>query len=100
MSETQRSQQRSDSASTDQVKNAGRADHMIEKPDSYMLGSLESRTAARTMLERIRTNQKKNAILVRIEHIGHDGKEPLPPAQRIQGNNGVTEIIHVAGGSP
>jgi hypothetical protein len=72
---------------------------MIEKPSSYVLGSLESRTAAKTMLERRRRDQEKNVILVRIEHIGHDAKEPLPPSQRIPGKSGVTEIIHVAGGS-
>jgi hypothetical protein len=52
---------------------------MIEKPASYALESLESRTAARTILERMRADQKKTIILVRIEHIGHDGKNPLPP---------------------
>jgi hypothetical protein len=99
MSETQRSQQRSDSARADQVRNAGRTDCVIEKLGSYALGSLESRTAARTMLERIRTEKEKNVILVRIEHIGHDGKVPLPAVQRILGESGVTEIIHVAGRS-
>jgi hypothetical protein len=70
---------------------------MIEKPGVYALGSLESRIAARTMLERIRTDQEKSVILVRIEHIGHDGKEPLPSVQRILSEGGITEIIHVAG---
>jgi hypothetical protein len=99
MSETQRSQQGSDGASADQVRNAERADSMIEKPSSYVLGSLESRIAARTMLERTRTEQRETIILVRIEHIGHDAKEPLPPSQIIPGKSGATEIIHVAGGS-
>ena len=72
---------------------------MIEKPGVYALGSLESRIAARTVLERTRTEQRETIILVRVEHIGHDAKEPLPPSQRIPGKSGVTEIIHVAGGS-
>lgn len=70
---------------------------MIEKPGAYPMGSLESRSAARTILERMRTDQRKTIILVRIEHIGYNGKEPLPPSQRISGKGGVTEIIHVAG---
>jgi hypothetical protein len=73
---------------------------MIEKLGSYSLGSLESRIAARTMLECTRTEQRETIILVRIEHIGHDAREPLPPSQRIPGKSGVTEIIHVAGGNP
>jgi hypothetical protein len=72
---------------------------VIEKPGFYALRSLESRTAARMMLERTRINQQKNIILVKIEHIGHDGREPLPPPRRIQGGGGVTEIVHLAGGS-
>ena len=72
---------------------------MINKPGNYQLGSIESRTAARAMLECIQTRQKKNAIVVRIEHIGHDGKEPLPLAQRIPWGGGMTEIIHVSGSS-
>jgi hypothetical protein len=71
---------------------------VIEKPGAYPIGSLESRTAVRTILERMRTDQKMTIILVRIEHIGHDGKNPLPPSQRIPGKSGVTEIVHVAGG--
>jgi len=72
---------------------------MIDKPSHYQLGSIESRIAVRTMLERTRTEQRETIILVRIEHIGHDGKNPLPPPQRILGRSGVTEIVHVAGGS-
>jgi hypothetical protein len=70
---------------------------MINKPGNYQLGSIESRTAARAMLERIQTSQKKNAIVVRIEHIGHDGKDSLPLSRRIPWGGGVTEIIHVSG---
>jgi len=72
---------------------------MIDKPGNYQLGSVESRTAARAMLERIQTSQQKNGIVVRIEHIGYDGKEPLPLSQRIPWGGGITEIIHVAGSS-
>jgi hypothetical protein len=72
---------------------------MIDRPGNYQLGSIESRTAARAMLDRIQTRQKNNVVVVRIEHIGHDGKEPLPLSQRIPWGGGVTEIIHVAGGS-
>lgn len=70
---------------------------MIDKPGNHQLGSIESRTAARAMLERIRTSQEKNVIVVRIEHIGHDAKESLPLPRRIPWIGGATEIIHVAG---
>jgi hypothetical protein len=43
------------------------------RPESFPLGSPESRAAARAMLERIQAERKKNAILVRIEHIGNEG---------------------------
>jgi hypothetical protein len=36
-------------------------------------------------------------ITLRIECIGYDGKEPLPPPQRIHWEGGRTEIIHVGG---
>jgi hypothetical protein len=45
---------------------------MTGNPADYALGSLESRTAARTMLEHIQTDRKKNAIHVRIEFIGNE----------------------------
>lgn len=70
---------------------------MIDKPGNYALGSIESRIAARAMSERIRADQEKNVILVTIEHIGHDGKDPLPQPRRIPWGDGFTEIIHVAG---
>ena len=72
---------------------------MIDRPGNSELGSIESRTAARAMLERIQTSRQKNAIVVRIEHVGHDGKEPLPVSQRIRWGGGITEIIHVSGSS-
>jgi|HubBroStandDraft_4_1064222.scaffolds.fasta_scaffold487713_2 hypothetical protein len=72
---------------------------MTGKPGNYALGSIESRTAARAMLERIRSDREENAIIVRIEHIGHDQKDSLPPPRRIVWEHGVTEIVHVAGSS-
>ena len=70
---------------------------MTGKLGNYAVGSIESRTAARVMLEGIRSDREKNAIIVRIEHIGHDRKDSLPPPRRIVWEDGVTEIIHVAG---
>ena len=40
------------------------------KPSDYALGSLESRIAARVMLERIEAERKKDLNLVKIEFIG------------------------------
>jgi hypothetical protein len=45
---------------------------MTAKPGDYALGSLESRTAARTMLERIQTDRKKNVVDVIVECIGNE----------------------------
>jgi len=70
---------------------------MTGNPADYPLGSIQSRIAARAILERIRVGQEKNAIIVTIEHIGHDGKNPLPPPRRIVSKGGVMGIIHVAG---
>ena len=72
---------------------------MTGKLGDYALGSIESRAAARAVLERMRSDRENNAIIVRIEHIGHDGKNSLPPPRRIVREDGVTEIVHVAGGS-
>jgi hypothetical protein len=69
---------------------------ITEKPGDYRLGSIQSRIAARAILERIRVEQEKNAIIVMVEHIGHDGRDPLPPPRRILSPAGVTGIIHVA----
>jgi hypothetical protein len=68
-----------------QVGTVGRDSEIIDRPGNHQLGSIESRTAARAMLERIRTSQKRKVIVDRIEHIGHDGKEPLPlPRIRVE----------------
>jgi hypothetical protein len=40
------------------------------KPGDHALGSLESRVAARAMLERIEANRLKDLNLVKIEFIG------------------------------
>jgi hypothetical protein len=40
------------------------------KPGDYTLGSLESRVAARAMLERIEAERKKDLEVVKIEFIG------------------------------
>lgn len=72
---------------------------MTGRPGDYRLGSIHSRIAARAILERIRVEQEKNAIIVMVEHIGHDGSDPLPLPRRIVSAGGVTEIIHVAGRS-
>jgi hypothetical protein len=63
MLEAQRSQQRSLGASANQIRIAGRAETMTGKPGNYALGSIESRAAARAMLEHIRSNREKNAII-------------------------------------
>ena len=64
------------------------------KPADYPLGSAESRAAARVQIER--SKEPKEVIRVRVIHVGHDGKEPLPPSQRLPWNGGITEIVHIA----
>jgi hypothetical protein len=44
---------------------------MIDKPGNYPLRSLASRTAARVLLDRIKTEKEKDIILVSVECIGH-----------------------------
>jgi hypothetical protein len=70
---------------------------MSGKPGDFELGSIQSRIAARVILERIRVDQEKNAIIVRVAHVGHDSRDPSPGPTRIVSVGGVTEIIHVAG---
>jgi hypothetical protein len=43
---------------------------MMDKPSKYPLRSLQSRTAARAMLERLKVEEEKNAIAVTVEFIG------------------------------
>lgn len=67
------------------------------KPGDFPLGSIESRAAARA-LGACRTETE--VFRVRIVHIGHNGKDPLPLPQFIKWDGGATEIIHVAGERP
>jgi hypothetical protein len=77
-----------------QVGTAGSASTMIDKPSHYQLGSIKSRIAVRTMLERTRTEQRETIILVKIEHIGHDGKNLCPHVQEFRGKWS-NKIVHV-----
>jgi hypothetical protein len=43
---------------------------MMGKPSNYPLRSLESRTAARAMADRIKAEREKSAIIVSVEFIG------------------------------
>jgi len=43
---------------------------LTNKPGDYTLGSLESRIAARAMLDRIQADRKKDLNFVKIEFIG------------------------------
>lgn len=47
------------------------------KPGDYTLGSLESRVAARAMLERIEADRKKDLDLIKIEFIGLPGGDQV-----------------------
>jgi hypothetical protein len=73
---------------------------MTGEPGDYQLGSIQSRIAARAILERIRADQVKNAIIVTVEHVGHNGRDPLPPPRTIVSAGGITEILHVTGSRP
>ena len=61
------------------------------RPEDFPIDSTESRAAARAMI----TREPEKVIRLTIVHIGHDGKEPLPPSSRSEGDGGVTEILHV-----
>lgn len=65
------------------------------KPSDFPLGSLASRAAARAEIERSE-REPAEVISVRIIHIGHDGKQPLPLPQRRSWERRVTEITHAA----
>lgn len=66
------------------------------KPEHFPLGSPESRPMARAQLERAE-REPAQVLRIRVIHVGHDSKEPLPQSQRFPWQGGVTEIIHVAG---
>jgi hypothetical protein len=65
------------------------------QPGDFPIGSIESRAAARAKLEHIESNPGE-VIRVRIVHIAHDGKTPLPPPSRSEWPGRVTLIEHVA----
>ena len=65
----------------------------LPRPSDFPVGSPESRAAARAMAER----KIKTRIRVKIIHVGHSGSDGLPPIQRIQSDDSVTEIVHLAG---
>jgi hypothetical protein len=66
------------------------------KPSDFRLGSIESRAAARVQFE-LAEREPEAFIRLRVIHVGHDGKEPLPASRRVPWRGGVTEIIHLAG---
>ncbi len=63
------------------------------RPSDFPVGSPRSRAAARAIVgPKIRAT-----IRLKIIHIGHNGSDGLPPMQRIESDDSVTEIVHVAG---
>jgi hypothetical protein len=66
------------------------------QPGDFPVGSIESRAAARAKLEHIESNPGE-VIRVRVVHIGHVGKTPLPPPSRTEWPGGMTVIEHVTG---
>jgi hypothetical protein len=58
-------------------------------PGDFQVGSFQSRASARALLDR------GTVIRVRIVHLGHDGKKPLPPRPRCMWKGGTTEIVHI-----
>lgn len=65
----------------------------VPRPSVFPVGSTQSRAAARALVER----KIKSFILVKIIHIGRGDSDRLPLMQRIQSDDSVTEIVHVAG---
>ena len=65
----------------------------LPRPSHYPIGSPESRAAARAMAER----RIKSFLRVKIVCVGLRGSEGLPPPERIESEDSVTEIVHVAG---
>ena len=65
----------------------------LPRPSNFPVGSPESRAAARAMAEwRI-----KGFIRVKVVYVGLRGGEGLPPPERIESEDSVTEIVHLAG---
>jgi hypothetical protein len=65
----------------------------LPRPSDFPVGSPESRAAARAMAE----HKIKSFIRVKIVYVGLQGSEGLPPPERIESEDSVTEIVHVAG---
>jgi len=65
----------------------------LPRPSHYPIGSPESRAAARAMAER----RIKSFLRVKIVYVGLRGSQGLPPPERIESEDSVTEIVHVAG---
>lgn len=61
-------------------------------PADFPLGSLQSRVAARTRLDKPPTPER--VLRVTVEHIAHDPALPLPPNTRTECGDCVVEIIH------
>ena len=70
----------------------GKTDDGLPRPSDFQLGSARSRAAARALAEA----RIKSYIQVTIIHIGRGGSDGLPPMQRVESNDSVVEIRHVA----
>jgi hypothetical protein len=71
----------------------GKADDRLPSPSGFPLGSPRSRAAARALAG----SRIKSFIQVEIIHIGRRDSDGLPSMRRIQSNDSVVEIRHVAG---
>ena len=71
----------------------GKVGDALLRPSDFPVGSPRFRAAARALVEQ----RVRSFIRVKIIHIGRSGSEGLPPMQRIQSDDSVTEIVHVAG---
>jgi len=62
------------------------------KPGQYPLGSIESRAAARTLLE----NKGKPTTTIHVVFVGgsKEDRKPLPPTKRVPGSNVVIEYSY------
>lgn len=70
----------------------GDMDGGLPRPSDFPVGSPRSRAAARALAE----SKISASIRVKIIHIGHGSSDDLPPVQRIQSDNSVIEIVHMA----
>ncbi len=62
------------------------------KPGQYPIGSIQSRAAARTMLE----NNKSKPEVIHIVLVGgsKENRTPLPPTKKVPGSNVVIEYSY------